>query len=205
VPTFHGYPNGALVALAPTGRASALCLRLDQQREPSPDQSVIDLDAVYGCLAAEIDDLDIEAAAVNGDVVSLFHRGSGASPSARIDLDLAEFTASLAAGRGPGAGAIRSIRPYDLGEAGGAVRGFTDASPLPDARVVFACSAGPGGPASSAVGLMATGGELESLEDVDEPLTLDGLAAQLEPSGIELLTMARERPGRLLGTKLALP
>jgi hypothetical protein len=180
--TFAGYPLGALVGLPSRAGSKLLLWRLDEKREPSGRPECIDASAMVEALRARVDDLNVVAGAVNGSVLSLFHR-SDRSGNARLDVDIAVFAAALARGEVPYGDAIVGVRFYDLGNERSHRTGFVDASPLRDGRVVFAAADG----TSSSIGVMDQQGSIRSLEAVAPTLSVSGLAAQLEPDRIDLL------------------
>lgn len=89
--------------------------------------------------------LNIEGAVAVGGLLRLFQRGNGAAvdgvaaANAVGDLDLDGVLAWLDHG-GPSP-ELRSVRRFDLGEVRGVPFGFTDATALPDGRVVFLAGA----------------------------------------------------------------
>jgi hypothetical protein len=183
--TFAGYPLGALVGLPSRAGSKLLLWRLDEKREPSGRPECIDASAMVEALRARVDDLNVVAGAVNGSVLSLFHR-SDRSGNARLDVEVAASAAALARGEAPDAEAIASVRFYDLGNEQSRRLGFVDASPLRDGRVVFAAA----DETSSSIGVMDQEGSIRSLETVTPAFPVSGLAAQLEPDKIDLLLSA---------------
>jgi hypothetical protein len=156
-------------------------------------------------------ELNLEGAAVSGDVLRLLQRGNGAlGTNAVIDLDLARVQAALADGATWDASFVRAIHHVDLPTLGGVTLGFTDASPLPDGRLVFTAAAEAGKDtyadglcAGSVVGLLTAGATpaLAGLHAVQGRAKLEGVHATLHPDGeIDLLLCAdADDPGVLAG------
>jgi hypothetical protein len=155
-----------------------------------------DLAPLHAALAAELGgpaQLNLEGAAVSGDVLRLLQRGNGADGvNAVVDLDLAGVRAAMARGDAWGPGLVRALHRVTLPELAGVRLGFTDASPLPDGRLVFAAAAEAGGDtyldgacAGSAVGLLAAGvaPALLEVQPLDTRAKLEGVNARLDPDG----------------------
>ncbi len=104
---------------------------------------------LYAALRAERafsgSELNVEGAVVAEGVLRLFQRGNGAARdgvealNASVDLALGAFVAWLA-GEGPLPPLTRA-QAYDLGRERGVSYGFTDATTLPDGRVLFVAGA----------------------------------------------------------------
>jgi hypothetical protein len=106
----------------------------------------VELGPLYAALLEALPDLNIEGAAVSGDRLLLFQRGNGAAGhNAVIGLDLAGVHAAIAGGLPLEARLVRDIVPVALGALDGVPLGFTDASPLPDGRLLFVAAAEAGG------------------------------------------------------------
>jgi Family of unknown function (DUF6910) len=185
IETFAGYPIGALLALPRSRRPDVLIWRLDDRRLPSAAPIRVDVSALLEAVKERLVDLDIVAAAVNGTVLSLFHDGAR-SGTARIDVDLPTFVAAMSEERGPAPDCIETVRFYELPGKDGSRLRLVDASPLRDARVVFAACGGSG----SSIGVMDTHGQIQTLQPVSAPARVSGLAAQLEAEAIDVLLSA---------------
>lgn len=104
---------------------------------------------LYAMLRARRDfsgsELNVEGAIVTGGALRLFQRGNGAPRGELVpidatgDLELAPFLAWLA-GDGP-LPPLTNVRRYELGRVRGVPFGFTDATLLPDGRVVYSAGA----------------------------------------------------------------
>lgn len=113
------------------------------------DVRVVDATAFYAELERRVEfagsELNLEGAIVVGDVLRLFQRGNGQEKNglravnATGDVSLVDFVRFLdGGGRAP---ELDSIVEYDLGSAGSARYGFTDATPLADGTVAFVACA----------------------------------------------------------------
>lgn len=110
---------------------------------------VVDAAPLFEQLRARRDfagsELNLEGAVVVGDRLRLFQRGNGAvvdghaAANAVGDLELGAFLRWL--DHGDSSPRLLSVQRFDLGEVGGVPFGFTDATALPDGRVVFLAGA----------------------------------------------------------------
>ena len=195
-----GFAHGALLAL-PSGstplrrRASLLALNADGTLAGAP--RTVDCTALYLQLERELVALNIEGAAVTGKRLRLLNRGNGeGGVDALVDLDLDRVLVGVDGGM-LGPEAVRSVRRWDLGEANGVRLSFTDASALPDGRMVFTATAedskdrvADGPVKGSAVGVLAPDGTPVYLDAVDAALKLEGVDARVEGGRIHLLLVA---------------
>lgn len=194
------FAHGALLAL-PSGstparrRASVLPLNADGTLAGAP--RTVDCTSLYVQLERELVALNVEGAAVAGKRLRLLNRGNGeGGVDALVDLDLDRALGSLDAGvLGPEA--VRTVRRWELGEAHGVRLSFTDASPLPDGRVVFTATAeasrdrvADGPVMGSAVGVLAPDGTPVYLDAVDAPVKLEGVDARVEGGRVHVLLVA---------------
>jgi hypothetical protein len=133
-----------------------------------------------------------------GRRLRLLQRGNGAQGvDALVDLDHERVVRALEAHRGLAPDAVRTVRRWELGQMGGVRLSFTDASPLPDGRMVFTAAAedtrdsyADGPVAGSAVGLLAPDGAPLFLDAVDAKVKLEGVSARLEGERVHLLMVA---------------
>ncbi len=194
-------PHGALLALGSCStprrtRGVALPLRADGS---AAAPLLLELAPLYAALAAEIPELNLEGAAVSGDRLCLLQRGNGrAGVNAVVELDLRAACKSAARSQPLPADLLRGIRRYDLGVHNGVRYTFTDASPLPDGRLVFSAVAEDcpdtyqdGPVVAAALGILDAAGEVECLEQLELVLKIEGVHATLEEGGdIALLLVA---------------
>ena len=194
---FGDHEHGALLALGsgsgPKRNRGAL-IPLREDGSPSDDHHLVDLDPLYAKLMDDLKDLNVEGAAVRGDVLTLLQRGNSAKgPNARIDLDLTNTLKSLEREEPLAPDSVRGISEYPLGQSHGVDLCFSDASSLHDGRLVFSCSAedsassgSDGATVSSAVGIMDEDGDVTTLEEIDGDVKLEGVAAYLNGEDIEI-------------------
>lgn len=198
---FPGVPQGALLAV-PSGstalrnRGAVLPLAADGTLSGEP--RAVDFTGVYTQLARELGPLNIEGAAVVNGRLRLLQRGNDAQGvDALVDLDLERVVRALEASRPLGPETVRTVKRWELGRAGGVRLTFTDASPLPDGRMVFTAAAEDtqnaylDGPVTgSAVGLLAPDGTPLFLDAVDARVKLEGVSASLQHGRVHLLLVA---------------
>ncbi|MDQ3645540.1 MAG: hypothetical protein M3345_01235 [Actinomycetota bacterium] len=197
LPPFQNHPHGALLTMGSgtdEDRNHAALIPLGDDDLPSGASREIDLRPLYEALRRDIPELNIEGAAVTGEVLHLMQRGNnGTGRNARIDLDLASATAAFAAGEPPPATAVQNITFHDLGRLHGVNLCFSDAAPLPDGRIVFVCSAedsdshSDGPTVGSGIGVMDADGTIASVEPVELEVKLEGLEAEIDDREIRLL------------------
>ena len=121
-------------------------------------------------------------------------RGNGPDGrNARVDLDADAVRLALDRGEPLHPDAVLSIEFYDLGQLKGVPLCFSDASPLPDGRMVFIASAETDeGNLGSSIGLMEPDGTVEFNEPVDHDLKLEGLATDVGEDGRVHLIMVSD-------------
>ena len=198
---FPGAPQGALLAV-PSGstalrnRGAVLPLAADGTLSGEP--RAVDFTGVYTQLARELGPLNIEGAAVVNGRLRLLQRGNDAQGvDALVDLDFERVVRALETGHPLGPETVRTVKRWELGRAGGVRLTFTDASPLPDGRMVFTAAAEDtqnaylDGPVTgSAVGLLAPDGTPLFLDAVDARVKLEGVSASLQHGRVHLLLVA---------------
>ncbi|ATB30360.1 DUF6929 family protein [Melittangium boletus] len=196
-----GAPNGALLAV-PSGSAltrhQGALVPLGADGRPDGAARTVDWRPVHEQLARELGPLNIEGAAVSGARLRLLHRGNGdGGTDAVVDLDAGRVLRALEAGAPLGADVVRTVRRWELGKAGAVRLSFTDASPLPDGRIVFTAAAEDtrdayqdGAVLGSAVGVLAPDGSPLFLDGVDAKVKLEGVDARVERGRIHLLLVA---------------
>ncbi len=209
--------HGALLAL---GSGSTPCRRRGALLPLRADGSaasplLLDLAPLYAALEAELPELNLEGAAVSGDRLCLLQRGNGrAGVNAVVELDLRGACESVTRSQLLSGDVVRGIRRYDLGAHNGVRYTFTDASPLPDGRLVFSAVAEDcpdtyhdGAVVAAALGILDAEGGLEFLELLEPVLKIEGVHATLESAGeIALLLVAdaddATHPAPLLAARL---
>jgi hypothetical protein len=97
----------------------------------------LSLAPLYDGLRAQLDDLNVEGAAVAGERLWLAQRGNGArGTNALVELSLAATLAAIEHERSLASDAL-SVTEYELGSAAGVPLGFSDLAPLPDGRLAY--------------------------------------------------------------------
>ncbi|WP_224240112.1 DUF6929 family protein [Hyalangium gracile] len=198
---FAGCPHGALLAL-PSGSTAArqqgAVIPLAADGAVTGTARALDFTGLYAQLSRELGPLNIEGAAVAGGRLRLLQRGNGEQGTdALVDLDQERLVRALESGGAMGPELVRTVRRWELGRAGGVRLSFTDASALPDGRIVFTAAAedtrdayADGPVTGSAVGLLASDGSPLFLDAVDAKVKLEGVSARLEGGRVHLLLVA---------------
>ena len=217
LPAFPGFPSGALMAWGsgsrPTRRSGAL-LALDAEGALSGPSQEVDLSGLYTALEDRFPELNIEGAVVCGDQLMLLQRGSRKAPeNACIRFPLAGLLESLGNGGRVLAPRSMNVAIVDLGSIAGIALAFTDATDLPDGRIVFTAVAEntedsyQDGPcAGSAVGLIAAEGGIDWIQPLDGAPKVEGIHAAIRGESIEVLMVTDADdaaiPARLLAAEL---
>ncbi|QSQ11578.1 DUF6929 family protein [Myxococcus landrumensis] len=200
LPPMADAPHGALLAL-PSGSSPArmrgALLSLNAEGAVVGEARSVDCSTMYQQLSREFGTLNIEGAAVVGNRLRLLQRGNGdAGIDALVDLDRERALRGVEVGA-LGPEVVRTTRRWELGRAGGVRLSFTDASPLPDGRMVFTATAedtrdtyADGPIKGSAVGLLAPDGTPLFLDGVDAKVKLEGVDARVEGGRVHLLLVA---------------
>jgi hypothetical protein len=162
--------------------------------EPDLSLRVVEAGPLFAHLRSRPDfagaELNLEGAVVVGGRLWLFQRGNGRATAGRAPCSAVGELALSALldfiDRGAGPPSLAAVRRVELGQVGGVPFGFTDATALPDGRVVFLAGAEASpdatadGPVLGArVGLLE-GEQVVLCEIVDEhgqptPLKLEGI------------------------------
>ena len=173
--------RGVLIGLGPDGR-------------PTEEHHAIDLLPLFGVLAREVDGLNIEGAEVVDDTLWLMQRGNEGGDNALVNLSLETAMRGLTEDRILPAEALRSVDHVDLGQLKGVRLCFSDASALPDGRIVFAASAEDSDAATtdganygSALGVIEANGKVSFVEPVDLVIKIEGIDARAVRDSIEVL------------------
>ena len=196
LPPSADFPHGSMLALgsgSTQNRHRGVLLGLDAQGALSGEPKIVDLSSVFSCLSS-LRELNIEGAAVCGDEMRLFQRGSkGNSPNSIIRFSLAAFLAALndTSDRAIEPLAIQSI---DLGGIDGVPFTFTDAVALPNGEVVFtavaedtADSYNDGPCAGAVIGILDCESRVRRLLRLGVPLKIEGVDARAEGHNLSLL------------------
>jgi hypothetical protein len=133
-------PHGAVLAMGSgsrAGRNQALMLPLSDTGLPRREHSQqVDFSDLFATLAREFGVVNIEGAVLQQDKFLLLQRGNkGHLANAIVQLDYAELLRELWRGE-IGANALRTIANYSLGVLSDVPLGFSDATCLPDGRLL---------------------------------------------------------------------
>jgi hypothetical protein len=217
LPPFGGFPHGALFAVGSGSsdkRMRGALVPLDGHGHPIDDARTVDLSELYEGLARDIEHLNIEGCAAEGDRFYLAQRGNAPdSDDALIVLDWDALSAPLRDGRPPSTDAVIGTQKYDLGQLRGVDLSFSDLSPIGDGRLAFSSSAEDSGDTisdgeifGSALGILRPGGDIEYHEPVDGLVKIEGIDARRDERGIEILIVMDaddpSRPSPLLGATI---
>ena len=197
LPPFAHREHGALLALGSGSsdkRNRGVLVALDENGRPTEEHVALDLRPLYEELATDIKGLNIEGAEVVGDTLWLMQRGNENGDNALVNLSLEAATAALTDDRILPPGALRTIDHVDLGQLQGERLCFSDASALPDGRIVFAASTeasddavSDGQSYGSALGIIETDGLMSFVEPVDLIIKIEGIDARPEGDGVQVL------------------
>ena len=167
-------------------RRSGVFLALDEQDRPG-EPIEFDLTPLYGALAGQFPELNIEGVAQFGDTLRLLQRGNGTSgPNAVLELDLAGAYQAASRGEPLTPNLLKTVKPVDLGTTPGSVGPvpwtFTDLAALPDGRAIFTAAAedtdnpyDDGEILGSAVGILDKDGTLAEIHQVDQKIKIEGV------------------------------
>ena len=193
LPPFEGSAYGGLLGLGSGSnerRDRGFFWHLDAQGALDGEPTEIDLAPLYGRLREEIEDLNVEGAAVLADRFLIFHRGNGEhSQNAIAELRLDQVMESMLGDHSIDVEELDTVREYDLGELDGTPLCFSDATTLSDDLVVFTASAEDedGGIRGSVVGTIDPGGEVERLRTIDRKWKVEGVHAAIDARVIDFV------------------
>jgi hypothetical protein len=162
------------------------------------DITPVELGPLYSALLDQLPDLNIEGAAVVGEQLVLLQRGNGAAGhNALVALDLAGVRGAIDHGVPLGRELIRSVTRVELGALDGVPLGFTDASPLPDGRLLFVAAAEAGAStyedgatSGSILGIVDTAGVVQARRRLDPADKIEGLHARISGERVQLYLVA---------------
>jgi hypothetical protein len=193
LPPFEGVPYGALLGLGSGSkrtRDKGFMWELDADGSLRGDPRTVDLHPLYERLREEIDELNIEGAAVLDDALWLFHRGNdGDSANAVVEIGLDEAMAAMRERDAVDLHDFRRIREYDLGELDGTRLSFSDATALAEGLIVFTASAeaDDGKIHGSVVGTVGRDGTIERLRTIDRRWKVEGVHAAIDTGVIDFV------------------
>jgi hypothetical protein len=198
LPPAEGLEHGALFALGSGSsdkRNRGALIPLDAEGKPTSDHRDVDLKPLFDDLKKDIDALNVEGAEVVDGTLWLMQRGNESGDNALINLALDKAMRELVHDHRLSAESLRNVDHVDLGQHRGEKLCFSDASALPDGRIVFAASTEAGDDAvadgttyGSSLGIIERDGSLGSVEPIDWVVKVEGIDARLvEDSKIEVL------------------
>jgi hypothetical protein len=150
----------------------------------------ISLHPLYELLRRDIEDLNVEGAAVMGERLWLLHRANaGKGPNVIAELELESVMASLRGDRTIDPDELAALRGYELGDLDGVPLCFSDASPLADQVLVFTASAEDedGKISGSVVGTIAIDGKVQRLRTIDRRWKVEGVYASIDTGVMDML------------------
>ena len=197
LPTFAGYPHGALLAMgsgSKPNRDTGILLGLDALGNVNSVPRLFDLSLLYDAIRTEVDGLNIEGAVIAGGQLLLLQRGNKGAVNALIACELDSFIDDLAVHNAPQLRAPPVVRAVPLGDIDGVPLCFTDADVLPDGNLLFTAVAentdnsfDDGTSGGSAIGIVDVHGKVKTIERLDQPYKVEGVAATMHADGIHLL------------------
>jgi hypothetical protein len=193
LPPFEGASHGALFGLGSGSKRTrdrGFFWRLAPDGALEGEAEEIDLHPLYERLRGEIEELNIEGAAVLDDALWLFHRGNDdESANAVVEVSLEQAMSSMLGDHRLDVSEIDRVRHYDLGELGATPLCFSDATPLSDELIVFTASAEAegGGIQGSVVGTVSRDGEIKRLRTIDRRWKVEGVHAAIDTGVIDFV------------------
>ena len=198
LPPFDQHPHGALLGLgsgSTDARDRGFLWGLGSDGGLVGRATPVDLAPLYSLLRENLEDLNVEGAAVMGGQLWLLQRGNGAQgANVIVELGLEEIMRSLVRDRTCSASELRGVREYSLGDLRGAKLTFSDASPVAGELLVFTASAESsadtyedGEILGSVVGTTDGDGEVRRLRAIDSAYKVEGVHAVLD-TGVMTLT-----------------
>lgn len=207
-----GIPSGALLALgsgSTSRRRRGAVVEMDPNGAVTSRIRVIDAEPMLSALRSELAVVNVEGAVAGSHELLLFNRGNRLQPeNAIVRIGLDDFFGTTGGARPP------AIRRIDLGSHDGVPFCFTDASALPSGGIVFTAVAEDTGDAyrdgpclAAAIGMLDQNLEIISMEKLDRPYKIEGVAVASESaSAIDLLLVTDAddpvQPSVLLSARL---
>ena len=217
MPPFERAPYGGLFGLgsgSKRNRDRGFFWQLGADGSLEGEPRPIDLQPLYDLLREEIEELNIEGAAVLGGRFALFHRGNAQeSENAVAELSLERVLDSLTGDRDLDPDELERVVAYDLGDLDGVRLSFSDATALTPDMVVFTASAEGGGSSyddgkihGSVVGTIDSDGTIRRLRTIDRKWKVEGVHASLDAGVIDFVFVcdqdSEEEPSPLLSATM---
>ena len=178
-------------------RCQATWINLDAAGGLCGVPRAIDLQRLYAAAERVVEEVNIEGACVQQDTFLLFQRGNRRSRrNAVLGFELHVLLNALDNGELTAEPRPTFVIDYDLGAIDGVTLGFSDATTLPDGRIVFAAVAentqdayNDGPNVGSAIGMLDAQLNLDRLLLADQPYKVEGIHAELRGDALELLAV----------------
>ena len=220
LPASGELPFGALLALGSgsrQNRQTGVIVVFDAHAGLTGVPRLIDLAALYAPLRHALRDLNIEGGLIRGNDFLLLQRAhQGQARNVCMRFAWHEVRPWLL-GRDVAVPQALDHVGYELGAIDGVTLGFSDATVLPDGAWVFSAvaeatsdSCHDGACTGSAIGVVAPDGRLRSLQHLEGPWKVEGIAATQLGDGAKLqLTLVtdaddRARPASCLEVRMSL-
>jgi len=217
MPPFEGAPYGGLLGLGSGSKRTrdrGFFWRLAPDGSLDGEPQPFDLKPLYDKLRGEIEELNVEGAAVLGEHFALFHRGNAEdSENAIVELSLERAIESLGGDRDFDPEEVERISSYELGELDGVRLSFSDATALTAELVVFTASAEGGGSSyddgsihGSVVGTIDAERKIRRLRTIDRKWKVEGVHAALDAGVIDFVFVcdqdSEDEPSPLLSATM---
>ncbi|HEX2547457.1 MAG TPA: hypothetical protein VHL79_21410 [Ramlibacter sp.] len=188
-------------------RQRGFLLDLDAAGQPQGGRE-LDLGPLYGQLASQLQDLNIEGGLVCGeDLLLLARANQGQAQNTVVGMPMIEVLRWLESGTVP---STLQVEPLDAGRVGDVPYGITDAVALPGAGWIFSAVAeatddsyADGACTGSAIGWVTAQGRVQAMHPLHGAPKVEGMA--LAPGGRLLLVTDADdpkRPSQLLELRL---
>jgi hypothetical protein len=187
LPATANVPHGALLILGSGSRANrdiGLLMALTDTGKLHRDRSLqLDLSALYTALQREFSGVNIEGAVVQNEHLLLLQRGNkGLQTNAIVRLDLSILMHEIELGT-VSESSLRDVRSYVLGELSDVPLCFSDATCLPDGRLLALAVAEDtddayvdGAVVGSALCQFDRNNQLQTITPLDLPVKAEGIA-----------------------------
>jgi hypothetical protein len=213
LPSMGRGSHGALLALGSGSgveRRRGSVLPLDASGHIEGVATAVDASPLFEVLARQFDDLNLEGAWVHGPYLYFLQRGNqGKSPSAVLGFDFEPLAKAMQHDAVLPPIAPRQIVEIDLGQMGGVVLSFSDASPLTGGHWVFSAiaentadSRADGPCVGAAVGLVDESHRVQWMRPIAPLYKIEGIHAAQTDGTLQLLLVSDAddptRPASLL-------
>ena len=200
LPPFERFPGGALLVLGSGSRPSrrkGVLLALRSDGAIGGAARLVDLTPLYSALDSEFDELNVEAAFVDGMYLSLLHRGNkGDARNARIRVALPPLLEALSTDSSLPRSALLDLTAFDLGSIANVPLCFTDAAALPRGGFAFTAVAedtsdsyADGACTGSAIGIVDDADKVSALWRLKPSLKVEGIDVRPARTGVEVIVV----------------